>query len=356
VLGGVLMRLPRRVLLFLVSAGLAVAVFVVVGLSANGSIFIPIEDEIIGATIAAVIIGALLTEAMRFSPQNQDAKTAGTDILTHSEQSAGTLPKIIELLTSDSSISRIAGLHSLRSIGRLSDETSSAARDILEAFIRQAAVPEEPRASDRRIELELAISYWASLAKSQLQVERPLDLSGLVLDYLRLTNLSLVGANLANASLVEANIAGSDLDGANFSKAFLGRCNCTGTRFKLATFSQADLRGALLADADMSGAMLREANMSQASAQRTNLARALLARANLDDADLTLADLTGAMLVDSSLHGATLTGAKLAGAAISVNADSSSLGNEELPADVSVVRNEKDLENWLMRRAALANG
>ena len=73
------MRLSRRILFALVAAALVGTMFVVAGLDVNGSIYIPNADIIIGATIGAVIVSALLAEALRTSPQTEGTRATGPE-------------------------------------------------------------------------------------------------------------------------------------------------------------------------------------------------------------------------------------------------------------------------------------
>ncbi len=347
------MRLSRRIVLILAGVVLA-AVFVVLGLKWSGSI--KVSNNIIYSSILlilAIIIlnGSALTEALRVSSQVDADKAKGSessDILASAAGRRYETLRMLAGLSSDNAVARIVALNELMDQDQVTDEMASVFRDILAVLIRQTATRDET-SPYRRVELERAISSWASMAKNRRPISRPLDLSGLNLDHLRLRYLHLAGVNLADASLVEADITGSDLSGADFSNANLERCNATDAQFKLALFSDTNLANAILTGADMSGAMVRHSNLSRVSARSVNFHRAALANVDLDHADLSSTNLNRAMLVSSNSSGISLEGASLVGAAISKDLDIPIQDYQDLP-NVSWVRDEADLEYWLRRR------
>lgn len=346
------MRLSRRIVLILAGVVLA-AVFVVLGLKWSGSIKVSyniIYSSILLILAIIILNGSALTEALRVSSQVDADKAKGSessDILASAGRRYETL-RMLAGLSSDNAVARIVALNELMDLDRVTDEMASVFRDILAVLIRQTATRDET-SPYRRVELERAISSWASMAKNRRPISRPLDLSGLNLDHLRLRYLHLAGVNLADASLVEADITGSDLSGADFSNASLERCNATDAQFKLALFSDTNLANAILTGADMSGAMVRHSNLSRVSARSVNFHRAALANVDLDHADLSSTNLNRAMLVSSNSSGISLEGASLVGAAISKNLDIPIQDYQDLP-NVSWVRDEADLEYWLRRR------
>lgn len=116
------------------------------------------------------------------------------------------------------------------------------------------------------------------------------DLSGRILDGVRMTRAVFNRSDFSHAVLTRADASGSEFQGANFSDADLGLAklvdtNCTRAQFTRATLVQADARGADFTRADFT--------------------RADVTRMNFDDATLSGADLRAARgLTQAQLRGA----------------------------------------------------
>jgi len=118
-----------------------------------------------------------------------------------------------------------------------------------------------------------------------------IDLSGVVLTGVNLSeaNLNCVGmsgANLSEANLRKSDLSDIDLTGANLNGANLCEANLNCAYLSTAKFKAADLSDANLENADLTGADLSQANLCNAN----------LNSAHLESADLRGADLRGADL------------------------------------------------------------
>lgn len=337
----------RRITLVIISGALIAVALILITLNTDGSIYIPIEVVIPGLTLIASVISVFIAEAIK-TPAKEGSEAHSIFIHNRGEPILAN-PKIIELLEDKNSTSRIAGLHAVKSLSRISGAQAEAYMDVLQNFIRQIASPDAPQPA-QRIELELAISSWAGLMKYRPVKSNPLDLSNLKLDGLRLRHISLVGANLAGTSFAKADINGSDFSGANFSGANLEGCNATGTRFRLAIFDGANLEKSVLSEADMSSTLLRDANLSHIAAGNTDFSGAFIIRADLDGADLSSARLAETMLVGSNISGARLTDAILAGAEITDNIGAIESDGATHPRDSSELEDGTGL-GWFMHRS-----
>jgi uncharacterized protein YjbI with pentapeptide repeats len=146
---------------------------------------------------------------------------------------------------------------------------------------------------------------WTGCSKERLMLNG-IDLTAGVFEnaYLSGTGFKgalMSGANLQRSELVRSSFAGADLTGANLEKALASRSD----------FSGAILRGARLVKAEFMrvsfvGADLTEANLGSGDFYRNDFSDAQLTGANLDDAILPRTDFSGA-----SMAGANLTGAFL---------------------------------------------
>jgi uncharacterized protein YjbI with pentapeptide repeats/DNA replication protein DnaC len=137
---------------------------------------------------------------------------------------------------------------------------------------------------------------------------------------LRGTDLSradLRGADLSDADLSDADLSDADLSDADLSDADLSRAHLIGADLRRADLRRADLSRADLSGADLSRAHLSRAHLSDADLSRADLSDADLSRADLSDADLSDADLSRADLSDADLSYADLSRADLSGADLS---------------------------------------
>lgn len=133
-----------------------------------------------------------------------------------------------------------------------------------------------------------------------------MDLSGLPLPNINLTEVNLSGAHLkdatfSNAVLNRAVFESADLRGANFKKAHLSRAKLNGANLREAGFNKAILQFA----------HLRGANLYEAFMQECHLVQTDLTDANLELAQLVMANLSGATLSGVKFRRANLGGADL---------------------------------------------
>jgi Pentapeptide repeats (8 copies) len=136
----------------------------------------------------------------------------------------------------------------------------------------------------------------------------------------RLTRANLTGADLNEAHLNEANLIGANLNeayliGAQLNEANLNEANLIGAHLNEAHLSGAKLSGAHLIGADLSGANLSETNLNKANLSNANLDGANLRGANLSGADLSGVNLNRTELIGTDFSGANLTGSSIYGIA-----------------------------------------
>ena len=110
-------------------------------------------------------------------------------------------------------------------------------------------------------------------------------------------------------ALEDLNVDGVPLVGLDVSDAFLQRVNLDGANLVRANFSSADVREGSFVAAQMEFANLTSANFRNSNFRNANLRNATLQdadlhAANFSDADLTGADLSKADLRNSDLHNA----------------------------------------------------
>jgi len=135
--------------------------------------------------------------------------------------------------------------------------------------------------------LKNSIALWNEWRRRNRRV--PIDLRG----------VDLCRVVLTEADLGETDLSGAILMGANLSRAKFSSSNLTGT----------DLTGAILPNADLAGANLTKAVLSMANLNNADLSAAILSRA-----DLSAGVLTGAVVSKANLFKADLSGANLSGA------------------------------------------
>lgn len=151
------------------------------------------------------------------------------------------------------------------------------------------------------------------------------DLSGYILDYADLSDVSGTAISFRDASLDKANLKNVKFEESDFSRASLVEANLENAQFKDIWFGQADLTQANFKEACLSFTNFENANMYMANLSgvegvRVTLKKAFLKKANLtgiklvnsffDDANLNEASLEKATLNDCSIYGVSLWGTK----------------------------------------------
>ncbi|HYC50252.1 MAG TPA: pentapeptide repeat-containing protein [Gemmatimonadaceae bacterium] len=225
-------------------------------------------------------------------------------------------------LASNDLVTRVAGVHSLETIGRSSEALRRPAYETLVVFVRERA---------RLVGGDAAVQPGADVIAAATAVARrsadgdagPLrpdfssaNLRGVVAPEARLDFARLRDAHLQTADLRGARIAGkfgADLRGAHLDSANLAGAHLDGARLTDgATLLAADLRRADLDGASMRGADLRHARLDSAELQGAGLAGARLDSASLRGALMSGATFAGASLVGTDFAGAGLRNANLA--------------------------------------------
>lgn len=130
-------------------------------------------------------------------------------------------------------------------------------------------------------------------------------------------SLNLIGVSLRRVDLSEVDLSGANLSGADLSRADLSRANLSGADLSKANLSEANLSGVFLIGANLSEANLSRADLSNASLVKANLSGANLSVINLSEANLLGADLSGADLGRADLSKAYLSGTDLSKANLS---------------------------------------
>ncbi len=126
------------------------------------------------------------------------------------------------------------------------------------------------------------------------------DLSGALLQGVKLEETRLEGVSLEGAWLKDADMVGVWLEG-----AMMGRVNAQGV-----SFHRAKMKGAQLKRAEVQGANFLQADLSGARLDHAQAKGARFTGANLSGASLLKANLKGADLRDANLEGTNLTGAQ----------------------------------------------
>jgi esterase/lipase superfamily enzyme len=141
------------------------------------------------------------------------------------------------------------------------------------------------------------------------------DLHGANLSSCMLENVKLTGTDLEEADLSNSFLSVSDFTEANLRRARLCRTRAAFGIF----FTKADLREADLSQSDfsgLSGTRFKLADLTQADLRHANLRGCDLTEASLQDADFSHADLKDANLEGTDLRGARFFETDLQGASI----------------------------------------
>jgi uncharacterized protein YjbI with pentapeptide repeats len=259
------------------------------------------------ATLARIIGGAFVAVALFVAWQAVAAsrETQTIDRFSHAA----------ELLGSDRSAARLAGVYALEGVANASAELRGPALNALQGFLRQRVA--EEAASEVSVPAADVVAVVRVLGRS---ADGTGEGPGLDLSRTNLSGASLVGVRLDKANLSRAHLEGADLTGAHIVGT--GGANLRGARLDRAILVSARLDGAFLTegavlaqadlrDADLDGAVLNGADLRAANLARTHLAGAELSGAHLEAACLTRANLAGAVLSRAKLAGADLKGAIL---------------------------------------------
>jgi len=142
------------------------------------------------------------------------------------------------------------------------------------------------------------------------------DLSGLYLYEIDLSEAILTKSNLSGTNLMEANLSNSYLPKSNLNVANLSDANLSGVNLYRANLSGADLSGAYLNEANLTQVNLFGARLNSASLYDANLLEANLFMSNLSSANLSGANLSGANLAGVKLRNTDLSEADLTGTII----------------------------------------
>jgi uncharacterized protein YjbI with pentapeptide repeats len=149
------------------------------------------------------------------------------------------------------------------------------------------------------------------LREAKLITDNNSILNGAWMDGMNLKKLNLVGVSLQEVLLSDANLHGANLAGANLQNAVLGDTNLQSAILGGANLEDAYLQESNLQGAYLKGAYLKDAYLILANLARADLRGADLRSANLRDVDLKDADLRGAKLSNADLERAKLKGANL---------------------------------------------
>lgn len=101
-------------------------------------------------------------------------------------------------------------------------------------------------------------------AAARVSPDKPLDLSGRMLNGLDLSGLDLSGVNFRAARLNKTNLSGATLVKAIFDQAWMLKANLSGANLTGAQLFQSQMIGANLDGANLSGARIT-ANLTKAS-------------------------------------------------------------------------------------------
>ncbi|MEW1752812.1 pentapeptide repeat-containing protein [Streptomyces angustmyceticus] len=201
----------------------------------------------------------------------------------------------IKLLGSGSLTERLGGIYSLERIMRDSEKDHSTVVEVLAAFVRERARPENHRGEkfDRDEDFEKSVEevlgrpirrvpddVQAAMSvlgrRPERQEEFHIDLSesnlqGATLSNARLPNVRLNGANLEGAKLGGANLKGARLSGLSLAKANMVRTDMSGAILRKTDLREAQLEGAILEGADIIGSSFHNAFLSGAKFTRAHI-------------------------------------------------------------------------------------
>jgi uncharacterized protein YjbI with pentapeptide repeats len=158
---------------------------------------------------------------------------------------------------------------------------------------------------------------WMGKRKSELDLVKGAQLSGVDLRFANARGAFLARAVLSGAHLDGADLSTSDLRSADLEWAYLA-----GAHLELADLEGADLTGAELTRTHMRDANFRGATLSFAKLKDAELVRTDLSGATLNGADLTHADLSGAVLSGADLTSRPLMVSELLFSGLGGSADS----------------------------------
>lgn len=204
-----------------------------------------------------------------------------------------TYQRSAEMLGSGVLAVRLGGIYALQSLaGEYPDRYHVQVMRLLCAFVRNPTPTDDPWAGDGprgfdidrlREDVQAAMNAIGRRSDPGLEIERQdgyhVDISGAILNFLRLENGNLCSANmegtyLANAhvpycQLIDANLVQANLTKANLRFAHLNGSNLSLARLREANMSSAELDGAIcfgavLTDAVLHGASLKETDLRDA--------------------------------------------------------------------------------------------
>jgi uncharacterized protein YjbI with pentapeptide repeats len=227
---------------------------------------------------------------------------------------------------------RFGGIYALERIAKDSPKDHGSIVEILTAYVRQNSPWREParEVSENDVNIRNALdediqAILTVIGRRDFRNDEQwnLDLSGVDLRELSLTNAYLknaipLGAHLEGARLNRVDLRGAFLDDAHPERALL-IVNFDGARLERANLRSAGLLGALLVgavlkDAQLQGAMFFDSDIERAILTGANLEGALFGIPEPESSDRKRANLTGAHLENANLSHAALWGVVLAGA------------------------------------------
>ncbi|MEM7132064.1 MAG: toll/interleukin-1 receptor domain-containing protein [Chloroflexota bacterium] len=147
--------------------------------------------------------------------------------------------------------------------------------------------------------LRQGVKIWNQWLQENWNVKldlRGLHLVGLDLSEIKMYSAFLTRIDFSHSNLYKANLSNADLSGANLSNADLSRANLNGTTLNKARLGRTLLRGTCLVDANLANAVLdgailggtdlRGANLRSAKLEGTQFVKANVNQANLNYAKL----------------------------------------------------------------------
>ena len=222
----------------------------------------------------------------------------------------------VALLSDDKMTSRSAGVRVLENLAESIDADSEEHRlvfNILLDFVRDRAKPllkptgdalslsdkswppTEPR--NNRLDIELAIRALGKITPASMRMQ--INLAGLDLRELNLTNADLHGAdfrwaNLENAILTEGNFQNTNFMQTRLRGSIIAEGNFRGAHMFAATFEGAVLREINFQDADLSSASFEDATVGESDFRRANLRNINLRTRYFSDCDFGGVNISGA--------------------------------------------------------------